>query len=340
MKGKELTTNVKINNIPIETIKQKENKFEYDCLEIEIDYNLNENDNSIMTIELNTNSVTKMIHTSTDVNFLCFNFKSPSGSSYFKLNAKCSQWFKYSNIYKKPKNKLEEISPIEILLAGKEYEYDNRITFRKQFEYYHLEQSFENYYNRDETELCNLDYAINSVGLSYGVENIFGIKDIFDISEDGECNAKSFIYFIHPIKSFVDISPEFYLKLEQYSLKLIDSKINNTQEKCYVENGEIIIPYNLICQQFCTVELDYSFSLREIDDEKSQYQYNLCVNHKNLLDKGFYSCEINLDSLDCQILSDGLYIDNFDKFSKTTKLIFKGFKFRNPLIMLNLKELE
>ena len=338
VKGNELTTNVKINNIPIETIKQKENKYESDCLEVEIDYNLNENDSSIMTIELNTNSETKMIHTSTDVNFLCFNFRSPA-SSYFKLNAKCSSMFKYSNIYTKPKNKLEEISPTEILLAGKEYEDNNTITFRNQFENYDLKKHDENIYNCDTMELYSLNYALNSVGLKYGDTNIFGIKDIFDVSISGECKAKSYIYLIYPTQPNTVLSTFFFLDLEQNSLKLIDSKVNNAQQKCDVSSdGEIIIYYNLRDQQFCTVELDYSFNLRKIDDKNSPYDYNLCVKHKNLLDKGFYSCEINLRFSEYQILSNGLYCDDFDKDRETTKLKYKGFKIENRLIMLNLKK--
>ena len=335
VKGNELTTNVKINNIPIETIKQKENKYESECLEVEIDYNLNENDSSIMTIELNTNSETKMIDTDNYIHFLCFDFRSPA-SSYFKLNTKCSSIIKYSNIYKKPKNKLEEISPMEILLAGKEYEDNNTITFRKQFRDYDLNGDVENIYNCDTMELYSLNYALNSVGLNYGNTNIFGIKDIFDVNISGECKAKSYIYLIYPTKPNTVLSSFFFLDLEQNSLKLINSKVNNAQQKCDVSSdGEIIIPYNLRDQQFCTVELDYSFKLREIVDKNEQY-YNLCVKHKNLLDKGFYSCEINLRFCEYQILSNGLYCDDFDKDRETTKLKYKGFKIENPLIMLNL----
>ena len=339
VKGNELTTNVKINNIPIETIKQKENKYESECLEVEIDYNLNENDSSIMTIELNTNSETKMIDTDNYIHFLCFDFRSPA-SSYFKLNAKCSSMFKYSNISRKPKNKLEEISPTEILLAGKEYEDNNTITFRQLFRDYDLNGDVENIYNCDTMELYSLNYALNSVGLNYGNTNIFGIKDIFDIvSISGECKAKSYIYLIYPTEPNTVLSTFFFLDLEQNSLKLIDSKVNNAQQKCDVSSdGEIIIPYNLTDQQFCTVELDYSFNLRKIDDRNSPYDYNLCVKHKNLLDKGFYSCEINLRFSEYQILSNGLYCDDFDKDRETTRLKYKGFKIENPLIMLNLKK--
>ena len=338
VKGNELTTNVKINNIPIETIKQKENKYESDCLEVEIDYNLNENDSSIMTIELNTNSETKMIDTDNYIHFLCFDFRSPA-SSYFKLNAKCSSMFKYSNISGKTKNKLEEISPMEILIAGKEYEDNNTITFRKQFADYDLNGDVENIYNCDTMELYSLNYALNSVGLNYGNTNIFGIKDIFDVSISGECKAKSYIYLIYPTKPNTVLSSFFFLDLEQNSLKLINSKVNNAQQKCDVSSdGEIIIPYNLRDQQFCTVELDYSFNLRKIDDKNSPYDYNLCVKHKNLLDKGFYSCEINLRFCEYQILSNGLYCDDFDKDRETTKLKYKGFKIENRLIMLNLKK--
>ena len=307
-----------------------------ECLEVEIDYNLNENDSSIMTIELNTNSETKMIDTDNYIHFLCFDFRSPA-SSYFKLNAKCSSMFKYSNISRKPKNKLEEISPMEILLAGKEYEDNNTITFRKQFRDYDLNGDVENIYNCDTMELYSLNYALNSVGLNYGNTNIFGIKDIFDVSISGECKAKSYIYLIYPTKPNTVLSSFFFLDLEQNSLKLINSKVNNAQQKCDVSSdGEIIIPYNLTDQQFCTVELDYSFNLRKIDDKNSPYDYNLCVKHKNLLDKGFYSCEINLRFSEYQILSNGLYCDDFDKDRETTKLKYKGFKIENPLIMLNL----
>ncbi len=194
LKGKVLTTNVKINNIPIETIKRNENIAEDEDSEIEIDYNLNENDSSIMTIEINTNSKTKMIHTDHYSHFLCLNFRSPSGFPYFKLNAKCSPMFRYSNISRKPKNKFEEISPIEILIAGKEDEDNNTITFRKQFRDYDLNGDVENIYNCDTMELFSLNYALNSVGLNYDNTNIFGIKDIFDVGNNGVCNAKSFIY--------------------------------------------------------------------------------------------------------------------------------------------------
>ena len=339
VKGKGLKTNVKINNIPIETIKQKENKSEYDCLEVEIDYNLKKNDNSIMTIELNTNSPIKMIYTDAEVVFICFDFRSPSSTSYFKLNAKCSSWYKYSNISRKPTNKLEEISPLEILLAGKEYEDNNTITFRNKLDKYDLKQDVINMFNTGGMELYSLNYALNSVGLNYGDTNIFGIKDIFNVSMFGECNAKSFIYIIHPIKPNSVLSTNFFLELEQNSLKLIDSKVNNTQGECTASKyGFINIPYSLRCEQFCIIELDYSFELRKIDDEKSQYAYNLCVNHKNLLDKGFYKCEINLRSSEYQIQSNGLFFDDYDEDREITVLRYSGFKFGIPLIMLNLKE--
>ena len=289
-----------------------------------------------MTIEINTNSKTKMIHTDHYSHFLCLNFRSPSGFPYFKLNAKCSPMFRYSNISRKPKNKLEEISPMEILLAGKEYEDNNTITFRKQFADYDLNGDVENIYNCDTMELFSLNYALNSVGLNYDNTNIFGIKDIFDVGNNGVCNAKSFIYLYYPIYSNENLFNEIYLDLEQNSLKVIDTKVNNTQvEFTATSYGEVNIKYNFVGKQFCTVELDYSFKLREIVDKNEQY-YNLCVKHISLLDKGFYSCEINLRFYEYQILSSGLYCDDFDKDRETTKLKYKGFKIENPLIMLNL----
>ena len=99
----------------------------------------------------------------------------------------------------------------------------------------------------------------------------------------------------------------------------------------------INIYFHLKNEQFCVVELDYTFELKKISDINPKFDYNLCINHKNLLIGGFYSCEINMEYQDMfEIKSNGLFIDKVDKNDNSMKLRYKGFKTGNPLVMLNL----
>lgn len=89
------------------------------------------------------------------------------------------------------------------------------------------------------------------------------------------------------------------------------------------------------------MEFEYTFQLKDIEDTNPKFCHNLCVNHKNLLIGGFYSCEINLEEEDMlEIKSNGLYVDTIDKEDRSMKLKYKGFKKGNPFIMLNLASLR
>ena len=341
-RGQYMNLHAFLNKTQIDSKKAKANKYDY--LEIEMDYNLNENDSSIITISVMTDIRTELILTAYEVYFVVIYFSSYD-KSFFKLNIKWSEQFYFSNTRKEIKNKLEFISKQELILSGTEYLADS---FHFRYDYgqrgYELDNNMKYFNNCDAEELLSLQIAANSVGLIYQDVNIFGIKDIFDISSTRECGAKTFIYLIYPTERNTYSSANFFFELEQNSIELIQSKINNEEnDRCKVQNlGKfdiINVYFGLKNEQFCVVELDYTFELKDIRDTNPNFGYNLCVNHKNLLIGGFYSCEIKMEHQNMiEIKSNGLFIDTIDEKDYTMKLKYKGFKTTNPLVMLNLPD--
>ena len=342
VKGKYLKPYVFLNKTEVESKRVKENKYDYEQLEIEMDYELDEDESSIITIKIMTDTRTKLILTENEIYFVVIYFSSYS-KSFFKINVKWSQEFYFSNTGSKPTNKFELISKQELLLSGTEYE-GNSFHFRYDYgqEGYIFNKKMKYFYDCDQEELHNLELAANSVGLIYLDVNIIGIKDIFNILSTGECQAKTFIYLIHPTQRNTDTSANFFFELEQNSVQLIKSKVNNEDDdRSKVINfgsfDAINVYFRLNNEQFCVVELDYTFKLKNISDTDSKFGYNLCVNHKNLLSGGFYSCEINMEyEENLEIKSKDLFVDTADKNNNSMKLRYKGFKKGNPLVMLNL----
>lgn len=285
VKGNNLKSHIFINKTPIDSIKVKTNKYDYEDLEIEIDYNLNENDNSIITILIDTDSKTEMIQAEYEVYFLVIYFSSFS-NSFFKLDVKCSDEFYFSNIGYNTKNKFEVITKRELILSGIEYE-TNSFHFRYDNGQigYVFNDNMKYFYNCDKEELLSLQIAANSVGLIYLDKNIFGIKDIYNISPTRECEVKTIIYLIYPTKTNSNTSANFFFELEQNSVQLIKSKINNVEEERtkVINLGDfdaINVYISLKNEQFCTVELDYKFKLKDIRDTNPKFYYNLCINIK------------------------------------------------------------
>lgn len=285
-----------------------------------------------------------MIQAEYEVYFLVIYFSSFS-NSFFKLDVKCSDEFYFSNIGYNTKNKFEVITKRELILSGIEYE-TNSFHFRYDNGQigYVFNDNMKYFYNCDKEELLSLQIAANSVGLIYLDKNIFGIKDIYNISPTRECEVKTIIYLIYPTKTNSNTSANFFFELEQNSVQLIKSKINNVEEERtkVINLGDfdaINVYISLKNEQFCTVELDYKFKLKDIRDTNPKFYYNLCINHKNLLIGGFYSCEINLECEDMlEFKSNGLFIDTVDKYNNDMRLRYKGFKTANPLVMLNLPD--
>lgn len=342
VRGINLKPHVFLNKTVIESKRVKQNKNDYDHLEVEIDYNLNESDSSIITIKIMTDAKPKLIQTDNEVYFLVIYFKSYD-KSFLNLNVKWSEEFYFSNSGHATKNKFELISKQELNLSGTEYE-ENSFHFRYDYgqDGFELNNYMKYFNNCNEEDLANLQLAVNSVGLIYLDVNVFGIKDIFDIYSTRECKAKTFIYFIYPTESNTYTSANFFFELEQNSVQLIKSRVNNEEgDRNKVVNMRdfdlINIYFRLRNEQFCVVELDYTFKLKDINDINPKFGYNLCINHKNLLIGGFYSCEINMEYQNMiEIKSSGLSIDTVDKSENRMKLKYKGFKSGNPLVMLNL----
>ena len=342
VQGKNLKSNVFLNKTSIESVRVKENENDDDFLEIEIDYSLNETDNSFIIIMIKTESKPKFIIRENEVHYQVIHFGSYP-NSFFKINIKWSDYFYFFNTRHNTKNKFELISPYELVLSGTELE-ENSFHFRFDFGSpgYELNNNTKYFYNCNEEELHSLQLALNSVGLIFLDVNIFGIKDIFNIWSTRGCEAKTFIYFIYPTETNTDTSANFLFELEQNSVKLIKSKINNEDDDrskvVKMGNFDLInIYFHLKNEQFCVVELDYTFELKKISDINPKFDYNLCINHKNLLIGGFYSCEINMEYQDMfEIKSNGLFIDKVDKNENCMKLRYNGYKTGNPLVMLNL----
>ena len=164
------------------------------------------------------------------MDFLVIYFSSYS-NSFLKLNVKCTEDFYFSNIGHAPKNKFELISKTELVLSGTEY-VGNSFHFRYDCGHsgYELNSNMKYFYNCDEAELRNLQIAANLVGLIYLDSNIFGIKDFFDIYPNRECKAKTIIYLSYPTENQTYTSTNFFFELEQNSVQLTKSKINNAEE--------------------------------------------------------------------------------------------------------------
>ena len=112
----------------IESKRVKQNKNDYDNLEVEIDYILNKSDRSIITIKIMTDAKPKLTQTDNEVYFLVIYFKSYD-KSFLNLNVKWSEEFYFSNSGHATKNKFELISKQELNLIGTEYE-ENSFHFR------------------------------------------------------------------------------------------------------------------------------------------------------------------------------------------------------------------
>ena len=319
---KKVLSTVKINNNSIETIK---NKPTTDYQKIEIEYNLSENDNSIITLEINS-----LIETKINSNLLSINF-SHSGS-FFKLNIKTSEDFCYSNISRKTENIFKKISDQEIVLSGNNREHYLNITFKYKEGKFKLSKNMKYFYYCNEDEIRDMETALNSVKLKDFDVNIFAIKDIYNIKNE-KVTAKTYMTFIYPNNQHTTICANFFFKVKPgNNLEYISSKQNNEKEiKAKLETWNAFnMRFILEDELFCTIELDYSFSLRNVGGRN----LSLEVDHNEmLLDKGFYECLIHYEMDNLKEIKQLSEID-YDKNDPIYKYKKKCFKNRFSNVML------
>ena len=200
-------------------------------------------------------------------------------------------------------------------------------------EYYVFNFSYVNYnilldskdpslYCYDYNEKNNLNEAIHNIKFNSEKLNIIGIKDIYSI-KNKIINVKSFITFIK-FRDHVSINIHyedtlFYYVEKTDNLKITKVICNNKINTSGTKGGHYLnLIYNLIPKQlFCTVELEYSYSLKCSDkcDTTSiahdymgeNFYYSLIVNYDPKEYTGFSfmrnqtSYEINEDKSEIKI---------------------------------------
>ena len=188
------------------------------------------------------------------------------------------------------------------------------------------------FYYCNENEIKDMETALNSVKLKDFDVNIFAIKDIYNIKNE-KVTAKTYMTFIYPNNQHTTICANFFFKVKPgNNLEYISSKQNNEKEiKAKLETWNAFnMRFILEDELFCTIELDYSFSLRNVGGRN----LSLEVDHNEmLLDKGFYECLIHYEMDNLKEIKQLSEID-YDRNDPIYKYKKKCFKNRFSNVML------
>lgn len=213
---------VKLNGKKFETYEVQKNNYEY---KIKFSYDLNENDDSIITLEVLTIAKTIVALDKTAIKLMFFpKFQ----GCLFSIVIESINDFVYHNINYKPtgKNNYNIISPTKFEFIGKNCEASNYIIFQCIDSKILFNKNDIAFYCYDEEELKILENSINSMKLYYEKENIFSEKNFYNIIGE-TCIVKSYITFLY-LDNINEIWNSYVIFLpEKYGLKFINLKINN-----------------------------------------------------------------------------------------------------------------
>lgn len=287
------------NLISLKYVKLNKANFqtEYSINNIKIsflfNYNLLENDDSIITFEISSELKTRI---NLFMTFIIFKF-------FYKCN------YRINFIYSKDliefysldsgpfgKNTLSTISPNEILFKGKNVQPISYFIFKLKGSYLSLKKNNAAFYCYDENEMANLEKAVNNIKISCHNICIFSYKDFYTI-QSNTCFVKSYITFIYINNpEGIYYSSEHFLP-EKKDLKFINLKYNGNELDEYqkgqncVTNEGINLTFNIPANEyFGTLELDYSFSIRQPKSGSP----SILIDSKNLCLGGYFQLFVNI----------------------------------------------
>ena len=287
------------NLISLKYVKFNKANFqtEYSISNIKIsflfNYNLLENDDSIITFEISSELKARI---NLLVTFIIFKF-------FYKCNYRINfnylkELIEFYSLDSGPfgKNTLSIISPNEILFKGKNVQPISYFIFKLKDSYLYLKKNDLAFYCYDESEMVNLEKAVNNIKISCHDICIFSYKDFYTI-QSNTCFVKSYITFIcinNP--EGIYYSTKQFL-LEKTNLKFINLKYNNNELDEYqkrqncVSNEGISLTFNIPPNEyFGTLELDYSFSIRQ----PKNFSPSILIDSKNLCLGGYFQLFVNI----------------------------------------------
>ena len=281
---------VKLNKINFQNFEYTKNNCQLSFI---FNYNLSENDDSIITFEIDI-ALTLKIN-------LCFTF------ILFKFFYKCNYRINIKSIsdlfdfysfedWICGQNTLLKISPKEIQFKGKNVQQISYFIFKLKDSYISLNKKDPAFYCYDDTEMVNLEKAINNIEISCGKMCIFSYKDFYTI-QSNICYVKSYMTFLYINNpDGINISFKHFLP-EITDLKFINLKFNNNEENSScekngsIENDGMRLTFNIPANiHFGTLEIDYSFSIRLYRSS----MHLILISTKNLSFGGYFQLYISI----------------------------------------------
>ena len=290
---KVLESFVKLNGIKFETYTKKITNKEY---KITFLYDLNENDDSIITFEVLTMAKTTVDLDKTAIKLMFFpKFR---GCQYSIIIECINNDFTYHNINNAPtgKNKFNIISPKKFEFIGKNCEGSNYIIFQSIDSKINLDKNDNAFYCYDEEEIKILEKSINSMKLYMDAGNFFSQKNFYNII-GVTCYVKSYISFLYLDNMGIYDSYDLFLP-EKNELKFINLKCNNEDNSerqtnhCEISKQGLILSFNVPAKKnFCTLEIDYSFKIK---DKEGRIAY-IYLDYRQMNLGGYYQLFATFD---------------------------------------------
>jgi len=294
VKKKIISYSVKMNNNDFKNYNPDPNEY-YNFVLI-FNYNLESDEDPLITFEITSKIKTMIYLTSTSIK-LDFSFP----SCLFTINIKSSNDFYFHCLSHDPleQNKFKKKSSQEISLKGKDIEENMYFIFKTKNSHIELDKSDKAFYCYDETEMSNLEKAINNIRLAFKEKCIFSYKDIYDI-KGKTCFVKSYITFAY-LNNDEDVNDLFYHRLpESKDLELISLKIDDEEvpqqslDQCNIIDDTLILCFDIPANEnYHTLEVEYSFSVRPTSEGASHC--TMLIDSKGLYVGGYYQLFINVD---------------------------------------------
>ena len=290
-----ISYSVKMNNNDFKNCELDSNEHFYFVLVLT--YNLEADEDPLITFEI-TSKIKTIIYLTLTSFKLDFSFP----LSLFSINIKSPNDFYFHCLSHDPlnQNKFNKKSSQEISLKGKDMEKNMFFIFKTKNSHIDLDKSDKAFYCYDETEMSNLDKAINNIRLAFKEKCIFSYKDIYDI-KGKTCFVKSYITFAY-LKNEEDVNDLFYHRLpESKDLELISLKIDDEElpqknlDQCNVIDDTLILCFDIPAHEnYHTLEVEYSFSIRPVSEGDSHC--TILIDSKGLYIGGYYQLFINVDT--------------------------------------------
>ena len=327
---------IKVNNREINTYRPT---FFFQNFSASIDYELQPEEDSVVTFEINSKIKTGIYHSFARV--YCKNINSP-----FSFRVKCSDYF----IFNSPSdynftNVFKVISAREILLKGNKHQNYLNFSFKSKNDII-LPKNDKAFYYCNEKELKELEFVINSTRIKFNEINVIGVKEIYTIKKD-ICTVKSYITFFRPHEGISCPGGSYLFDLEEYTdLKYINAT-NNQKDLNKIFEPSLLIGKSYLKLHYSLEEHDF-FGTNEFDYSfRINYSYklqNFYINfgHYQIIEGGYFHINIKIDPLvfkNFRFAFDMNYTYNEDECAIDIKAIYKHRKYRDiPFNALFLKK--